>query len=474
MQSINTFSELKILKQNDRQKISLVKDNNGKLYLKREIDGDKREIYKALQKINHPNIPKIHSVELTDRTTVIEEYINGKSLNELMEQNIRFDKKQITYITKQILSALEKLHAEKIIHRDIKPDNILIDGTSHVWLIDYDIARIYRDEIRKDTESMGTFGYAPIEQYGMLPTDYKTDIYAFGATLKTLLDHSTVKGYLNRIADKCKKLDPSQRYKNVASVKKAMRFKLTVSLLMTVIVAIAILSGAIYWFLNHYAPPGYVKVEQEMADAVRFHDFEESELVQKCYTYEGYDNLTIFGVDSASSHLLFLEDATRSGKIALGESNKTMIDAEISLYNGVLTVSLSDPYGHTFSGEFKYDPYYKYELVYNTDRRQNADIICWDIDHDGLEELLIGVDDGLFRIENNRILAYKNYCQGWCIKYNEGRGFTLCKGDMFSEGSKFWIYKEEIGVYLPYFSGTSEKYGISYYAINNGDEIAVY
>ena len=72
--------------------------------------------------------------------------------------------------------------------------NILINKDFHVWLIDYDIARIYRPEIRQDTEIHGTFGYAPIEQYGMMPTDFKTDIYAFGVTLSMLLEHSGIKG----------------------------------------------------------------------------------------------------------------------------------------------------------------------------------------------------------------------------------------------------------------------------------------
>ena len=92
------------------------------------------------------------------------------------------------------------------------------------------------------------------------------------------------------------------------------------------------------------------------------------------------------------------------------------------------------------------------------------------MDKDGIEELLVGVDDASFMVNDDRILSYMNYCQAWCIKYDEGRGFTLCSGDMFSENSKFWLYKDELGVWLPYLSATLQKYKIEKYLMY-GDEV---
>ncbi|MBO4896841.1 MAG: serine/threonine protein kinase [Clostridia bacterium] len=471
MFSSESLKTIRIIKQNETKTISIVEDTSGIKYLKREINGDKREIYKALQKINQPNIPRIKYVELTDKTVVIEEYINGTALSEIMEQNKKLSKKDILCISKQVLSALCILHKNNILHRDVKPDNILIDNLNHVWLIDYDISRIYRNEIRKDTELKGTFGYAPIEQYGMLPTDYKTDIYAFGATLKTLLSYSRQKGSLNKIAEKCMRLDPSERYSNAESIKKAIRRAKYKKIIPGTIITSAI-AGAIFFYLLNRVPSGYVRVSDEMLSIIRFEDFNASESVNKYYNYEGYDSLTIFGVDSPISHLLFIEDMEMNGKINMGRNQNTKIDASFKLKNGVLSVCLSDPYGHSFNHEFKYDnnsDNHNYELLYRENRRKNADIICWDMEKDGIEELLIGINDATFVPEEHRILSYMNYCQGWCIKYDEGRGFILCSGDMFSEGTKFWLYKEETGVYLPYFSGTCEKYRIQKYYLLDDD-----
>ena len=245
MFDISSVKEIRIVKESERQKVLLVEGPDGKRYFKRLISGDKREIYKSLKKINHVNIPKIYYVGFDSDTVVIEEYIEGISLSGYMEQNKEMSKKQIHSISIQILSALEALHKADIIHRDIKPDNILIDESNHVWLTDYDIARIYRKEVRRDTETMGTFGYAPIEQYGMLPTDFKTDIYAFGVTLSILLEYANQKGFLLKIAEKCKKVDPSERYQSAKEVKRAitrnaLKYPLIVILLLILFVMLLI------------------------------------------------------------------------------------------------------------------------------------------------------------------------------------------------------------------------------------------
>lgn len=469
MFSLDSLKEIKVLEQNGRQKISLVQSQDGTFYLKREISDDKREIYKALQKINHPNIPQIYYVGLADNTVVIEEYIDGISLNAFMEQDNKMSKKEIISLSKQVLSALEALHENKIIHKDIKPDNILVNKSNHVWLIDYDISKIHRNEVRKDTELKGTFGYAPIEQYGMLPTDYKTDIYAFGVTLKAVLEHYNYKGGIYKIAKKCMRLDPSERYTSVKKVKRAIgRIVIKQWTAVGLVFALAIF-GIGFYHMNH-APEGYVKISDEYKSMLRFEDFNNSEAVQKYYTYDGYDSLTIFGVDSPVSHLLFIEDTTLNGKILMGKEQQTKVDATITLKDGRLLVMLKDLYGHTFEHEFEYDGQHEYELRYSDNIRQNADVICWDMDKDGIEELLVGVDDASFMVNDNRILSYMNYCQAWCIKYDEGRGFTLCSGDMFSENSKFWLYKDELGVWLPYLSATLQKYKIEKYLMY-GDEV---
>lgn len=435
MTSIDSLKEIRILKQNERQKISLVKGNDGKRYLKREINGDKREIYKVLQKINHPNIPKIYSVELTDKTIVVEEYIEGESLSAIMKQNIKISQTQIYSVSKQVLSALEKLHSERIIHRDVKPDNILMDKSNHVWLIDYDIARIYREELRKDTESMGTFGYAPIEQFGMLPTDFKTDIYSFGVTLKTLLDYSKNKGFLYKIADKCKRLDPGQRYESAKEVQKAIAHGRTkIPLISIITIAAVIFALLAIWGISNYSQ----EISESKDESGLFLGFADGINEEEYRKYPTFSYVAVFSIDEPWEHLLFLDDMDKKGKIRLGENN-TKINADISLNNGTLSVSLDDKLGHKFSHTFKFDDQYSYNKSYTEKLRRNADIICRDLDYDDIPELLIGLNEGAIGIIDNQFYNNFNYCIAWCIKYDEDKGFTLCEGDMFSEGYSFTL-----------------------------------
>lgn len=446
MLDIASIKEIKIIKQNERQKVILTQDIDGKKYLKRVLLGDKREIYKTLAKINHPNIPKIYYIGLDEDTTIIEEYIDGKTLSEFIERgkqlNKKLNKKQLSALVNQILSAMESLHKSDIIHRDIKPDNILIDEWNHIWLTDFDIARIYRQEVRRDTEAMGTFGYAPIEQYGMFPTDFKTDIYAFGVTLKTLLDESEIKGFLHRIADKCKRLDPSERYKSVSAVKKAIKFgKYKWQLVCTI--ALFVVSGIIYIICN--GTNGDINtvskeqieesvtdvLKQAEADKLSFVGFEEGETEAEYSKYGTFPYVCIFTFNKPWEHIIFTDDMNKKGTIKMGV-NRSVINADITLHDGELSVNLDDGEGKTFSKKFKYNGEYAYSKEYDENLRKNADIVCFDLDGDGGDELLIGLNEGTIGVVGENFYNNFNYCMGWCVKYDEKDGFILCDGNMFS------------------------------------------
>lgn len=507
MFDLNTLHEIEIIKENERQKLTLCQNSEGLKVLKREINGDKREIYKSLQMINHPCIPKIHSVELSDKTVVIEEYVNGASLNDMVINKKTITKRDFDLIINQLLSALDVLHSNKIIHRDIKPDNILIDNSNHLWLIDYDIARINREEIRQDTETLGTFGYAPIEQYGMLPTDFKTDIYAFGMTMKSLLDYIGIKGWLLKVADKCTRLDPSERYRDIKSLKKAFnrRKKMWIALFSLIL----LISVMVFLLMNfkqtlntdkqvenitdnveNFVENGELPVTEELPKPEEIINEPESEekteepsnetpeeslaqnneaenetkpnvteekpvvedenwqidgfgygTVESEYRkYPRYSSATIFSVDQDWEHIMFCEDMTKEGRIKLGREN-TKVNAKITLNNGILNVSLNDGKGNDFNKNFKFDGQYTYKKSYDEDLRHNADIICRDLDGDGIMELLVGVNEVAIGVMFEQFYANFNYCMAWCIRYDENSGFILCNGDMFSEGAQFSLNK---------------------------------
>lgn len=465
---------MKVIRDNERQRITLI-EMNGKKFIEKRIHDDKWELYEILKKINHPNIPKIIDVKLESDTIVTEEYIDGKSLKTLMDEKYVFSKKIIKSIVNQTISAISELHKFNIIHRDIKPDNIIMDKSGHIWLIDYDISRIYRNEIRKDTESMGTFGYAPIEQYGMMPTDFKTDIYAFGVTLMKLLEYSGIKGSLYKIAEKCKRLDPSQRYQNAEQIKKSISLhgisKIIFALLglaaisvLSVILSISVFQKEpltkedIKDFQDGTAekPEGYVEVDDEVLALLNFDGFEMSETDKKFLNCEFSESADIFSVEELWSHLLFIEDAKRSGIIYMGKGKETNVNADIELKDGVLSVNLNDSYGHSFSKNFSYNPDNAYSLTYTDNRRQNAELICRDLDDDFIEELLIGVNDCSFTMADNKVFCYFNYSQAWCLKYDESRGFTLCDGEMFADNGKFVFLSDDLRVHLPVYTITED------------------
>ena len=106
-----------------------------------------------------------------------------------------------------------------IVHRDVKAENVILRGDQAV-LIDFDASRVFKDEISRDTQVLGTTGYAAPEQYGIAQTDQRADIYALGVLLNILLtgrhpSKELAGGRLGRVVQKCTRVNPQKRYKNV-------------------------------------------------------------------------------------------------------------------------------------------------------------------------------------------------------------------------------------------------------------------
>jgi serine/threonine protein kinase len=127
---------------------------------------------------------------------------------------------QIWSITNQICQALQVLHAHHILHRDIKPGNIILREDGSVKLIDFGAARLATaQEKGHDTLIMGTPGFAPPEQFGFAPTDVRSDLYALGMTMKALWAPA-YHGPLRAIANRCTKFDPDQRINSATELER--------------------------------------------------------------------------------------------------------------------------------------------------------------------------------------------------------------------------------------------------------------
>jgi predicted Ser/Thr protein kinase len=184
-----------------------------------------------LQSLHHDGLPAFVDEFANDEVVcIIREYIEGKTLNQYIAEN-KLTNEDIIKISFQLCDILIYLHEQEkpVIHRDIKPQNVIIKDDGQIILIDFDISRIYHSEAEADTQFLGTREYAPPEQYGFSQTDSRTDIYSLGILLRYMLtgseqENSNIRIYkpLADIIKKCTAFDPKERYHNAAAVKKAL------------------------------------------------------------------------------------------------------------------------------------------------------------------------------------------------------------------------------------------------------------
>ena len=195
-------------------------------------DNGQAAVYKALSEIKSDNLAEIVKIEQTENGfCVCEEYIDGMTLGELLTEKGNFPEKEILHVAKQLCAVIDKIHRAKIIHRDIKPDNVMLTADGRVVLLDFDAARLFSDiEKSKDTRLLGTEGYAALEQYGFSQTDFRTDVYGLGATLYELhtgsVPHGNTvyKGKLKKPIEKSVSFNPDDRYKDGKSLYKSLIF----------------------------------------------------------------------------------------------------------------------------------------------------------------------------------------------------------------------------------------------------------
>ena len=222
--------EYKILRSlNTKETVHLASDKDGKKVVLKTLAADSASIYKRIAELPpHENSEKIFECfEQGENTIAVCEYIDGITLHELLESGRFFPLKDIKKIIYSLCDAVEHLHKNNIIHRDINPNNIMLDDMMDLTLIDYSIARLYRGGRDKDTTILGTQGFSAPEQYGFKETRFTADVYSIGMVLKVLLNccaggSATQEVYLRKIAAKCTSFDPNNRYRSAAAIKSAV------------------------------------------------------------------------------------------------------------------------------------------------------------------------------------------------------------------------------------------------------------
>ena len=152
----------------------------------------------AVASLDHPNIVRAYDVDAeTDGSMEIHflvmEYVEGMSLQELIAKKGTLDPKEAADFIRQAAEGLEHAHAAGLVHRDIKPGNLLVDKSGVVKLLDLGLARFFNDEensltVEHDEKVLGTADYlAPEQAVDSHTVDHRADLYALGCTLYFLL-----------------------------------------------------------------------------------------------------------------------------------------------------------------------------------------------------------------------------------------------------------------------------------------------
>jgi formylglycine-generating enzyme required for sulfatase activity/predicted Ser/Thr protein kinase len=144
---------------------------------------------RQLAKFRHPNIVRVLDFfEANSTVYVVMEFISGKTLKEFTAERGFVTQGLAIPIIDQLLDAVEEVHQLGMLHRDIKPDNILLTDKNSVVLIDFGSAREFSEGLTMTQTAMLTPGYAPMEQYSnRAKRGTFTDIYALGATMYFML-----------------------------------------------------------------------------------------------------------------------------------------------------------------------------------------------------------------------------------------------------------------------------------------------
>jgi serine/threonine-protein kinase len=188
----------------------------------------------ALGQFNYPGIVRVfYYFEENNTAYMVMEYLHGRSLRDLLAQRggKMTQTEALLYIEK-VGQALEILHQAQFLHRDLKPDNIMLTGDGRIVLIDFGAARDLTARNTQRFTAMFTPGYAPLEQYGQgIKLGTFTDIYALGATLYHLLTGQVPVSAVERAAGvelkSVKELNPQVSPYIAHAINKAMAMEIS-------------------------------------------------------------------------------------------------------------------------------------------------------------------------------------------------------------------------------------------------------
>ncbi len=153
----------------------------------RAADRIRREARRAAA-LSHPNVVAVHdSGEEDGRPFIVMEHVEGRTLADLLHDEGRLPPRRALDIAIAVCQALEAAHHRGIVHRDVKPSNVLLTDAAHVKVTDFGIARAYEGETVTQEAPLGTVAYVAPEQMAGTDADGRVDVYALGIVLYEML-----------------------------------------------------------------------------------------------------------------------------------------------------------------------------------------------------------------------------------------------------------------------------------------------
>jgi serine/threonine protein kinase len=235
------YEIIKVLGRGGMGTVYLCKNNRlGNLWAVKEVNCQRKNQVdfltepNILKNLSHIGIVRIIDVFYEDDNLyIVEDYVEGKTLKEHVDANGPLSSELMRDISLQLCSILDYLHSFKppIIYRDLKPLNIMITPHNKVVLIDFGIARTYKESQESDTMIVGSRGYISPEQLVKSQSNAQTDIYSLGATMFFMLTGKSIslptelmfeENYpehtpriLVKVIQKASAIEPKNRYRDV-------------------------------------------------------------------------------------------------------------------------------------------------------------------------------------------------------------------------------------------------------------------
>ena len=187
----------------------------------------------AAMEADEPLLPRIESLyRMPDVLVVVYDYVPGDSLRDMVERDGRLSSERAVAVIADVCRAVGALHDRGVVHRDITPGNVIVSADG-AHLVDLGIARQRVEGRRRDTTTLGTWGFAAPEQYGFAQTDARSDVYALGRLLgylltgerpdsedyeRALADEARVPKELAEVVRVATSFEPSARYQSAADL----------------------------------------------------------------------------------------------------------------------------------------------------------------------------------------------------------------------------------------------------------------